>query len=40
MMQAFRRSAKVIAIVFALLMLVFVVTSVDWTTLSSNQTVG
>ncbi|MDF3052467.1 MAG: PpiC-type peptidyl-prolyl cis-trans isomerase, partial [Geminicoccaceae bacterium] len=40
MMQAFRRSAKVIAVVFALLMLVFVVTSVDWTTLSSNQTVG
>ncbi len=40
MMQAFRRSAKVVAVVFALLMLVFVVTSVDWTTLSSNQTVG
>ncbi len=40
MMQAFRRSAKVVAVVFALLMFVFVVTSVDWTTLSSNQTVG
>jgi peptidyl-prolyl cis-trans isomerase D len=40
MMQAFRRSAKVVAVVFALLMLVFVVTSVDWTSLSSNQTVG
>ena len=40
MMQAFRRSAKVVAVVFALLMLVFVVTSVDWTSLSSNQTIG
>ncbi len=39
-MQAFRRSAKVIAAVFALLMLVFVVTSVDWTALASSQTVG
>ena len=29
-----------IAVIFALLMLVFVVTSVDWATLSSNQTVG
>ncbi|MGH7508275.1 MAG: SurA N-terminal domain-containing protein [Gemmatimonadales bacterium] len=40
MMQAFRRSAKVIAVVFALLMLVFVATSVDWGTLASTQTVG
>lgn len=39
-MQAFRRSAKVIAAVFGLLMLVFVVTSVDWSTLTSTQTVG
>ena len=39
-MQAFRRSAKVIAAVFALLMLVFVVTSVDWTALGSSQTIG
>src|SRR5688500_15291052 len=40
MMQAFRRSAKVIAAVFAILILVFVVTSVDWDTLSTSQTVG
>jgi peptidyl-prolyl cis-trans isomerase D len=40
MMQAFRRSAKVIAVVFAILMLVFVVTSVDWGTLGTSQTVG
>lgn len=40
MMQAFRRSAKVIAVVFAVLMLVFVVTSVDWNTFGSSQTVG
>ena len=39
-MQAFRRSAKVIAVVFALLMLLFVVTSVDWGTLGTTQTVG
>jgi len=39
-MQAFRRSAKVIAVVFAILMLLFVVTSVDWSTLGTTQTVG
>ena len=39
-MQAFRRSAKVVAAVFALLMLVFMVTSVDWAALGSSQTVG
>jgi peptidyl-prolyl cis-trans isomerase D len=40
MMQAFRRSAKVIAVVFAFLMLIFVVTSVDWTALGSSRAVG
>jgi peptidyl-prolyl cis-trans isomerase D len=40
MMQAFRRSAKVIAVVFALLMFVFVVTSVDWSSLGTSQSVG
>ncbi len=40
MMQAFRRSAAIVAIIFAMLMLIFVVTSVDWTTLSTTQTVG
>ena len=40
MMQAFRRSAKVIAVVFAVLMFIFVVTSVDWSTLGSSQSVG
>jgi peptidyl-prolyl cis-trans isomerase D len=40
MMQAFRRSAKVIAVVFAVLMFVFVVTSVDWSALGSSQTIG
>ena len=39
-MQAFRRSAAIVAIIFAVLMLIFVVTSVDWTTLSTTQTVG
>jgi peptidyl-prolyl cis-trans isomerase D len=40
MMQAFRRSAKVIAVVFAVLMFIFVVTSVDWSALGSSQTIG
>jgi peptidyl-prolyl cis-trans isomerase D len=40
MMQAFRRSAKVIAVVFAILMFVFVVTSVDWDTFGASQTIG
>ena len=30
MMQAFRNSAKVAGAIFALLMLIFVLTSVDW----------
>jgi peptidyl-prolyl cis-trans isomerase D len=40
MMQAFRRSAAVVAVIFALLMFIFVVTSVDWSTLATTQTVG
>lgn len=40
MMQAFRRSAAIVAVVFAVLMLIFIVTSVDWSTLSTTQTVG
>jgi peptidyl-prolyl cis-trans isomerase D len=40
MMQAFRNSAKVAGAVFALLMLVFVLTSVDWSGLSTSTTVG
>ncbi len=40
MMQAFRNSAKVAGAVFALLMLVFVLTSVDWSGLGSTTTVG
>ena len=40
MMQAFRNSAKVAGAIFALLMLVFVLTSVDWQGLGSTTTVG
>ena len=40
MMQAFRNSAKLAGAIFALLMLVFVLTSVDWCGLSSATTVG
>jgi peptidyl-prolyl cis-trans isomerase D len=40
MMQAFRNSAKVAGAIFAILMLVFVLTSVDWSGLSSTRNVG
>src|SRR5918995_3654736 len=40
MMQAFRNSAKVAGFIFALLMLVFVLTSVDWSGLTTTTTVG
>ncbi|HEY7612376.1 MAG TPA: peptidyl-prolyl cis-trans isomerase [Gemmatimonadales bacterium] len=40
MMQAFRNSAKVAGAIFALLMLIFVLTSVDWSGLSRSTTVG
>ena len=40
MMQAFRNSAKVAGAIFALLMLVFVLTSVDWSGLSQSSAVG
>ena len=40
MMQAFRNSAKVAGAIFALLMLVFVLTSVDWSGLGTTTTVG
>jgi peptidyl-prolyl cis-trans isomerase D len=40
MMQTFRNSAKVAGAIFALLMLVFVLTSVDWSGLSMSTTVG
>jgi peptidyl-prolyl cis-trans isomerase D len=40
MMQAFRNSAKVAGAVFALLMLIFVLTSVDWRGLGSSTAVG
>jgi peptidyl-prolyl cis-trans isomerase D len=40
MMQAFRNSAKVAGAVFALLMLIFVLTSVDWSGLSRSSAVG
>jgi peptidyl-prolyl cis-trans isomerase D len=40
MMQAFRNSAKVAGAIFAILMLVFVLTSVDWSGLSTTTTVG
>ncbi|CAN5894789.1 peptidylprolyl isomerase [soil metagenome] len=40
MMQAFRNSAKVAGAVFAVLMLVFVLTSVDWSGLTMTSNVG
>jgi peptidyl-prolyl cis-trans isomerase D len=40
MMQAFRNSAKIAGAVFALLMLIFVLTSVDWRGLGTTTTVG
>ena len=40
MMQTFRNSAKVAGAIFALLMLVFVLTSVDWSGLSMSTTIG
>ncbi|HEU5041727.1 MAG TPA: peptidylprolyl isomerase [Gemmatimonadales bacterium] len=40
MMQAFRNSAKVAGAIFALLMLIFVLTSVDWQGLGTTSAVG
>ena len=40
MMQAFRNSAKVAGAIFAILMLVFILTSVDWSGLTMSTTVG
>ena len=40
MMQAFRNSAKVAGAIFAILMLVFMLTSVDWSGLTTTTTVG
>ena len=40
MMQTFRNSAKIAGAVFALLMLIFVLTSVDWRGLGTTTTVG
>ncbi len=40
MMQAFRNSAKVAGAIFALLMLIFVLTSVDWSGLTQTSAVG
>ncbi len=40
MMQAFRNSAKLAGAIFALLMLIFVLTSVDWSGLSLSTNVG
>jgi peptidyl-prolyl cis-trans isomerase D len=40
MMQAFRNSAKVAGAIFALLMLIFVLTSVDWSGLTRSTSVG
>ena len=40
MMQAFRNSAKVAGAIFAILMLVFVLTSVDWSGLTTSTTIG
>ena len=40
MMQAFRNSAKVAGAIFALLMLIFVLTSVDWSGLTQSTAVG
>ena len=40
MMQTFRNSAKVAGAIFALLMLIFVLTSVDWSGLTKSTSVG
>jgi peptidyl-prolyl cis-trans isomerase D len=40
MMQAFRNSAKLAGAIFAILMLIFVLTSVDWSGLSMTSNVG
>ena len=40
MMQAFRNSAKVAGAIFALLMLIFMATSVDWGSLTQSTSVG
>ncbi len=40
MMQAFRNSAKLAGAIFAILMLVFMLTSVDWSGLTMSTTVG
>jgi peptidyl-prolyl cis-trans isomerase D len=40
MMQTFRNSAKVAGAIFALLMLIFVLTSVDWSGLTMSTSVG
>ena len=40
MMQAFRNSAKVAGAIFAILMLIFVLTSVDWSGLTTTTTIG
>ena len=40
MMQAFRNSAKVAGVIFAVLMFIFVVTSVDWGGLTTSSTIG
>jgi peptidyl-prolyl cis-trans isomerase D len=40
MMQAFRNSAKLAGAIFAILMLIFVLTSVDWSGLSMSSNVG
>jgi len=40
MMDVFRGSKKLVAVVFALLMLIFVLTSVDLSTMSGSNTVG
>ncbi|HSJ75620.1 MAG TPA: SurA N-terminal domain-containing protein, partial [Gemmatimonadales bacterium] len=40
MMQAFRNSAKVAGAIFALLMLIFMATSVDWGSLTRSTSVG
>jgi peptidyl-prolyl cis-trans isomerase D len=40
MMQAFRNSAKLAGAIFAILMLIFVLTSVDWSGLSMSSEVG
>ena len=40
MMQAFRNSAKVAGAIFALLMLIFMATSVDWGSLTRSTSAG